>query len=219
MLKSLIKKILLAFEQSSTSIKYSEVYKYNDGPDKIKQITLSFGITEYGNLKTLLRTYCLRGGVYCAAITPYINDIGVKSLVKEQPLLDALKAAGSDPVMQQCQDEAFDSMYIDPALGFCSKNQLELPLSKLVICDSYLHSGSILNSIRSKFSEVLPVKGGDEKAWITAYCKARRYWLANNSNTILHNTVKRMDFMLARIEKGDWELTQSPFIANDVKIV
>jgi len=48
---SLIKKVLVSFEQSSTSIKYDKLYFWNDGPNKIKQITVSFGITEWGNLK------------------------------------------------------------------------------------------------------------------------------------------------------------------------
>jgi chitosanase len=63
------------------------------------------------------------------------------------------------------------------------------------------------------------VNGGNEKVWVESYCKARRSWLANHSRKILNKTVYRMDFMIDRIEKGDWELTQSPFNANGVKII
>jgi chitosanase len=217
--KSLIKKILLAFEQSSTSIKYDAIYKYDDGPNDKKQITVSFGITEYGNLKTLIKSYIFKNGKYVSEFSPYVPKIGVESLVEDTKFINLLKeSAVNDPVMKVCQEEAYDSMYIDPAYSFCDKNGLVLPLSRLVICDSYLHSGSVLSSLRNSFPETVPARGGNEKVWVESYCKARRSWLANHSRTILQKTVYRMDFMIDRIEKGDWELTQSPFIANEVKI-
>ena len=121
--------------------------------------------------------------------------------------------------MQQCQEQAFDSMYITPALAWCSKNNLILPLSQAVIADSFLQSGSILSSIQNTFSAKLPVNGGDEKDWITSYCNARKNWLTNHSRKILHNTVYRMDFFLSIIKNNDWNLEQKKYIANDVKIV
>lgn len=217
--KSLIKKILLAFEQSSTSIQYNKLYEYEDGPNDIKQLTLSFGITEYGNLKTLVKSYCFKNGQYAKDLVPYVADIGTKSLVSDSHFKQLLISAGQDPIMHECQEEAYDSMYIDPAYAFCAKNQLTLNLSKLVICDSFLHSGSILMSLRRQFSAKMPVSGGDEKMWIEMYCRTRRNWLENNTRRALRNTVYRMDFMLDRIKKGDWDLVQSPFIANDVKIL
>ena len=216
--KSLIKKILLAIEQSSTTIKYDAIYKYNDGPNDKKQITVSFGITEYGNLKTLIKNYCFKNGKLTQELTPYVSKIGTEALVEDTHFLSLLKESCADDIMKECQEQAYDDMYITPAYNFCDKNKLELPLSKLVICDSYLQSGSILSSLRNSFSESVPVNGGDEKVWIESYCKVRKKWLANHSRVILHNTVYRMDFMLDRIQKGDWELTQSPFVANDVKI-
>jgi chitosanase len=216
--KSLIKKILLAFEQSSTTIKYDAIYKYDDGPNDKKQITVSFGITEYGNLKTLIKNYCFRNGKHTEEFAPYVQKIGTEALVNDAKFLSILKESCSEDIMKECQEQAYDDMYINPALAFCDKNKLTLPLSKLVICDSYLHSGSILTSLRNSFTESVPAYGGNEKVWIESYCKARKNWLANHSRTILHNTVYRMDFMLDRIKKGDWELTQSPFVANDVKI-
>jgi chitosanase len=69
------------------------------------------------------------------------------------------------------------------------------------------------------FSEKIPTNGGDEKQWITAYCKARKQWLANHSRTILHSTVYRMNMMLSLIEKDDWAFSQPYYIANDVRII
>ncbi len=216
--RSIIKKVLLAFEQSSTSIKYDAIYKYNDGPNKIKQITVSFGITEYGNLKKLLTSYVEKGGRFKSSFESYLPSVGVKPLVSDDKFVGLLKESASDPLMQMCQESAYESMYIEPAYKFCSSNGFEANLSKLVICDSYLHSGSILSLLRNKFSESVPAKGGDEKVWTKSYCKARKDWLANHSNKILNKTVYRMDFMLDLINKGDWDLTQSPLNANGVKI-
>jgi chitosanase len=217
--KSLIKKILLAFEQSSTKIKYDKIYLFADGPNRKKQITVSFGVTEYGNLKKMIRSYCLKNGKFSEELTPYISSIGVKSLVEDQKFINLLKESATDPIMQETQEESYEEMYINPAYGFCKKNNFKEELSKLVICDSYLHSGSILSLLRNMFSERPPINGGDERVWIKSYCEARKKWLADHSSKILNKTVYRMDFMLERIEKGDWSLSQSPFVANGVKIL
>lgn len=216
---SIIKKVLLAFEQSRTSIKYDAVYMYEDGPENVKQITVSFGVTEYGNLKKLIKSYCEKNGSYKSQFEPYLPIIGVKPLVGNNEFIGLLKESASDKVMQMCQEQAYDNMYINPALAWCEKNQLSLPLSQLVIADSFLQSGSILTSIRNMFSAKLPANGGVEKDWIKQYCESRRSWLANHSRVILHNTVYRMDFMLKLIKENDWELTAPFYIANDVKIV
>jgi len=215
----LIKQILLAFEQSSTKIQYKQVYEYEDGPKNIKQITVSFGVTEYGNLKKLLTSYCDMKGQYASEFSSYLPVVGIKPLAENKDFISLLKKSGDDIVMQMCQEQAYDDMYITPSLAWCEKNNLTLPLSKLVIADSFLQSGSILTSIRSMFPETLPVVGGREESWVTAYCSARKKWLANHSRKILHNTVYRMDFMIKCILANDWNLTKNTYIANDVKIV
>lgn len=217
--KQFIKKVLLAFEQSRTTIKYNEVYCYDDGPQDIKQVTLSFGITEFGNLKKFLKDYCDRNGKYAKDFNNYLPLVGTKPLASDTNFINLLKESAQDSIMQQCQEQAYDSMYITPSLEWCNKNKLTLPLSKLVIADSFLQSGSILNVIRNSFASKIPINGGDEKEWVEQYCKARKSWLANHSRTILHGTVYRMNFMLSIIEKNDWELKQPFYIANDVKIV
>lgn len=216
--KTLIKKILLAFEQSSTTIRYGDVYVYRDGPGDKKQVTLSFGITEYGNLKKFLQKYCSYNTTFSNLLKPYIDDIGVKPLADNEDFKLRLKEAGKDPTMKLCQDQAYDEMYINPAFVWCNSNNLTLPLSFLVICDSFLQSGSILSLLRNKFPEKLPISGGDEKTWIKSYCTVRRDWLANHSRKILNNTVYRMDFMLQRIAKNDWSLAQAPYNANGTTV-
>ena len=105
------------------------------------------------------------GGKYTDKFTPYVSKIGVESLVGDDSFISLLKESASDPMMQHAQEAAYDSMYIDPAYGFCDKHGIKLGLSKLVICDSYLHSGSVPNIVRNMFSAKLPVDGGDEKTF------------------------------------------------------
>jgi len=216
--KPTIKKVLLAFEQDSTTIKYDQIYQYEDGPNDIKQITLSFGITEYGNLHNFIKDYIFSGGENAKFFTPYVEKIGRVSLVHDQDFIHMLKESAKDPIMQQCQEKAYNDMYISPAYAWCEKNGFTTNLSKLVICDSFLQSGSILTLLRNKFAEKVPVNGGDEKNWIKSYCDARLEWLATHSRVALHSTVYRMEFMKARIALDDWDLQKFPMNANGVKI-
>jgi len=215
----LIKKVLLAFEQSATTIQYGKVYRFNDGPGNIKQITLSFGTTEYGNLSTIVRRYVAKGGRVADRLKPYVEKIGKVALADDERFIKLLQEAGDDVAMQLIQDAAYDEMYIQPAMRWCEKNKLILPLSKLVVADSFLQSGSILSSLRNKFSAKIPSVGGDERKWIESYCIVRKDWLANHSRKILNKTVYRVNFMLDCIEAGDWNLAQPEYRANGVKIV
>lgn len=215
---SLIKKVLVSFEQSSTSIKYDKLYFWNDGPNRIKQITVSFGITEWGNLKKLVESYIKKKGPV-KGLEAYLPKIGKESLVNDKAFVDLLKESCKDNVMAICQEEAFNEMYIDPALAWCKKGGLVLPLSQLVVADSFLHSGSILPFLRNKFSETLPAAGGNEKAWVTAYTKTRRDWLKNHTDKILNNTVYRANLFLSLIDKNDWNLDSDKIDANGVIIV
>lgn len=215
---TLIKKVLLAFEQSTTTIAYDKVYVMEDGPNNCKQITLSFGVTEYGNLKTLVKSYIFKNGKFSNEMTPYVSKIGETPLVSDKDFIALLKRAGSDPVMQACQEAAYDDMYITPAMKWCDKNKLVLPLSKLVIADSFLQSGSILMSLRNRFAEKLPLVGGDEKKWVDAYCIVRKDWLASHTRKILNKTTYRMNFMQHCIEDNDWDLSADRYVANDVLI-
>jgi chitosanase len=214
-----IKKVLLAFEQSSTSIKYDKIYTWNDGPKNIKQITLSFGITEYGNLKRFVEKYCNADGKFKDKFQKYIPLIGNQSLVANKEFMTLLKESASDDIMKECQEQAYEEYYINPALKWCEQNQFNLNLSKLVIADSFLQSGSILKFLRNKFAEKTPKDGGKEEVWIKEYCKARHAWLSAASLQALRNSVYRANMFLKCIEKNDWELNQPKYNANGVDIL
>lgn len=218
-LNTFIKQVLLSFEQSSTSIKYNKIYKFNDGPKNIKQLTLSFGITEYGNLKRFIQKYIDSDGTYSDSFKEFIDLIGKVPIVDNKDFNDLLIKSADDVVMQQCQEQAFEEYYILPSYKWCDENQFLLPLSKLVIADSFLQSGSILKLLRNKFSESTPKNKGNEKIWIEEYCKARQSWLSSFSLQALRNSSYRPKFMLDLIQKDDWNLTQNAYNANGVKIV
>jgi hypothetical protein len=48
-----------------------------------------------------------------------------------------------------------------------------LPLSMLVVYDSFIHSGSVPMFLRKRFIERPPANGGDEKKWIGSYVEVR----------------------------------------------
>jgi hypothetical protein len=52
---------------------------------------------------------------------------------------------------------------LNAACEWFKKNGFTLPLSMLVIYDSYIHSGGIRNDLRKRFAEWVPAEGRNEK--------------------------------------------------------
>jgi chitosanase len=87
-----------------------------------------------------------------------------------------------------------------------------------VIADSFLHSGSMLQSLMAKFPEKKPKEGGNEQVWIKAYLRARHDWLKNHSSKILNGTVYRADCYLNEIARDNWKLQTTPIVMNGTKV-
>jgi chitosanase len=207
--KNKIQRILNYIESGSQNGNYAAISLYKDGPNQIKQITFGKSqTTEWGNLNKLISLYVEKDGKFADELKPYLQKIGKVSLVGDANLLSLLKGSGLDPIMQESQDEFFDEHYWKPAVKWFESNKFTLPLSMLVIYDSFIHSGSILTFLRNKFSASIPSKGGDEKEWITSYLNVRHEWLKNHSNPILRKTIYRTRDMLAAVEKENWDLEQ-----------
>lgn len=207
--KNKIQRILNKIESGSQNGNYAAISLYKDGPNQIKQITFGKSqTTEWGNLNKLISLYVEKDGKFADELKPYLQKIGKVSLVDDANLLSILKASGSDPIMQESQDQFFDEHYWKPAAKWFESNKFTLPLSMLVIYDSFIHSGSILSFLRNKFSASIPSKGGDEKEWITSYLNVRHEWLKNHSNPILRKTIYRTRDMLLAVEKENWDLKQ-----------
>lgn len=216
--KKNIKKLINVFEMGVTDIKYSQIYIYGDGPGSRRQITLSFGITEYGNLKKLIQIYIAQNGVYADKFKKFVDKIGSQPLVDNSEFKSLLaESSKKDPIMRDCQERIYDIAYWDRAQSWFEDGGFKTNLAMAVIMDSFIHSGSIPSFLRNKFSTKLPISGGNEKDWIKNYCQSRKVWLANHSRKILRGTVYRVNFFLSQIEKGNWGL-DCPFSAEGVKI-
>jgi chitosanase len=202
--KRRIKAILNIAEQGVEQIPYGKVEVINDGPGGKRQVTLSVGFTQYGeNLGRVIKEYVKRGGKYGGLENYEMND---PSLANSKAFKGSLKMAGADPIMQAVQEELYEKLYIAPGLAWAEKEGFELALSGLVICDSFLHSGSILAFLRERFDEKTPAHGGREKAWISDYLGVRHKWLAGHSNKLLRNTVYRTKYYRELLTVEDWGL-------------
>jgi chitosanase len=209
-IKNRIVSVINIFETGTPDGEYDNISIYADGKNKTRQITYGRSqTTEQGLLKDLIKSYVDNNGAYADALRPYLSKIGVSSLVNDSFFINTLKkAAQDDAVMRNTQDVFFDKRYYQPAIAFCKTTGMSYPLSMLVVYDSYIHSGGILDFLRARFPEVPPVRGGDEKAWVKAYVNTRHKWLANHSKAILQKTIYRTECMMLQIATGNWMLTK-----------
>lgn len=218
--KRLIERIINVFETGTPDGRYDKITIYPDGKDKSLQITYGRSqTTEQGNLSKLLRMYIENEGALSEAFAPYLALIGNKPLVKDEKFKTLLRrAAREDPIMQTTQDTFFDLIYYKPAFQFFGTNSFTLPLSLLVIYDSYIHSGKVPDFLRKRFGELPPAKGGDEKKWVTSYVDIRHQWLKYHSDPLLQKTVYRTQCFKEQIGAGNWEFTTLPIAANGVNV-
>ena len=149
----------------------------------LKQITYGRSqTTEYGNLRELVQKYVGAKGKFSKDLKSFAEKVGSVPLTDDQKFKDLLKNSGKqDVVMKNTQDTFFDERYFKPAMKWAKDNGFILPLSALVIYDSFIHSGGILWVIRSMFSENPPNLGGNEIEWTTAYVNARHNWAGKSS--------------------------------------
>lgn len=218
-IKKKIISIVNVFETGSAEGRYDLIAIFPDGRNGSRQITYGRSqTTEQGNLGNLVERYVALNGVYAAAFKPYLPKIGKTALVDNKEFKDLLRnSAKEDVLMRQAQDETFEVLYYQPAVHFFEAEKFTLPLSMLVIYDSYIHSGSIPVFLRTRFSEKTPLRGGDEKAWTRAYAKARQNWLATHKRKVLHPTVYRTECFLNEMEKDNWNLEKT-VLAHGVKV-
>ncbi len=218
--RALILRVLNVAETGDPDGKPHAVYIYPDGKNGRKQVTLGVGFTEDGgNLAKVLKSYIAKKGTFAHQFSVHLPHIGKGTLAADKKFHQLLKQAGErDPLMAAAQSEQFSKAYLGPASKWFTENGFTLPLSFLVISDSYLHSGGIRAALRSKFPESSPAKGGDEKAWIRSYVEVRHNWLSNHSNKLLRNTVYRTQCFRSEIARENWLLGQLPIKMNGVAV-
>jgi chitosanase len=204
--------VLSIFETGHRDADYENVTVLKDATDdngdKFYQVTYGrHQTTEQSHLKELLTLYVENKGIFADEMRPYLPKIGNGALAQNDDFLDLLrKSAKEDVIMRDTQDNFFDEVYYNPAFEFFNMNGFTLPLSMLVIYDSYIHSGSIKDYLRKRFNEVPPRRGGLEKAWIKAYVRVRHEWLSNHPNDILRRTNYRTAAFIKEIERNNWDL-------------
>ena len=165
----------------------------------------------------MVKRYIELGGAHGEGLKVFLPHLAANASTKEPPrgpwsatttaLVNLLKTSGADPVMQRAQDEVFDTHYFAPAVNAAQQIGLKTALGLLVVYDSCIHSGpGGVGMIRRMFAEASPANGGDEKAWVLAYIRSRRNWLATHSMTVLHATVYRLDALKAIADAGNWDL-------------
>jgi chitosanase len=218
--KRICEQVINVFETGSPQGDYSAISIYNDGPHQMRQVTYGRSqTTEYGNLHELVQMYADAEGIYSDPLRPYIEKIGITPLCDDSLFKQLLRDAGkNDPVMSQIQDTFFDKRYFQPAMEWAAQNGFALPLSALVIYDSFIHSGTILDFLRRRFPEMPPAQGGNENTWIAQYVDARQQWLATAENRVLRRTVYRPQCFKNEIARNNWDLSQLPINANGVYI-
>jgi chitosanase len=217
---ALIRRVLSVAETDEPEWDPASVFIYSDGNQGRKQCTLSIGFTaDGGNLLKVLERYVDQKGVFAVQMAPYIMALRNGDPGIEPNFVGLLKTAGrEDPLFSQVQKDAFDDIYLGPAFQWAKEHGLALPLSFLVVADSFLHSGSVLMSIRNLFTEKTPSFGGDEKTWVLKYTEERRHWLAVNYRKILHSTVYRCDCFIREIARDNWSLAIEPITMNGVHV-
>jgi chitosanase len=191
-----------------------------DGPNKVRQITLSIGFTQYGgNLAKVLQRYANNAAARYPELGRYVSLMRHPTLVNDKKFRDLLATAGrNDPLMGEVQEEMFNELYMEPAIRWGENEGMTLPYSFLIICDSFLHSGSILGSIRKMFGEKTPKNGGREKVWIAEYIDARHRWLTNHGNSLVRTSSYRTRYYLLLLALNDWYLDATHTIAmNGIK--
>jgi chitosanase len=210
--KEKILRVLRVMETGKSTPQYDKMTIFADGPvrggKRMKQITFgALQTTEFGNMDDLISNYLSRDGLYDSEFEPFVGRIGREQLWNNQTFKNLLiKAARTDPAMRQAQDWLFEEKYWKPALKFFNDNGFKLPLSMLIIFDSFIHSGSILMFLRKRFPEKTPANGGDEKRWITQYINVRHEWLKNHSTPILRKTIYRTRDYIREIKENNWLL-------------
>jgi chitosanase len=217
-LVSFIRRILSVAETGKPEWDAGATYFYNDGPGGKNQATLSIGFTASGNLKKVLQRYIEKSGLFAAQFSPYVALLPGNLLPNNKEFARTCREAGADPLFKEIQTECFEDFYMAPAFTWAAKYGFSLPLSYLVIADSFLHSGSMLDFLMNSFSEKKPSAGGNEKKWIKDYLDARRKWLANHSNKILNATVYRADCYVKELVTGNWDLGTDSVAMHGTKV-
>jgi len=161
-----------------------------------------------GNLHLLIEAYCAAPDAALAdELRPYLPRMRAVDLALDHDLRlhGLLEQAGRDPAMRDVQDAFFDRVFWTPAARAARDLGLVDPLAAAVVYDSKVHGSWTLVRNRVTAERGRPDALGG-RAWIDAYVRARRRWLAEHLNRLLRRTVYRMDAFRTLLEARNWAL-------------
>jgi len=166
------------------------------------------------SLDKIVIEYIERDGYWADQLAFYLDKLEADATTRADPnnlppwvqdLMSVLVVASEDPIMRAVQDDVFDAHYWNPAAEQALEMGLEEPLSWLVCYDSTIQSGKNgIRTIRARFPELPPSKGGEESAWVAAYLRERRKYLLSIPHAAF--SVYRVDAMLAMLDDHNWSL-------------
>lgn len=178
---------------------------------------LSYGLHQAslmsGNLYEMISLYCDEPqAYYAAALAPYLSAMAQRrreELDHNAALHALLREAARDPVMQRVQNGFFEDKFMSPALQEAYRHGQQRPLACAIIYDSFIHGSwkSGANVYAKTAAQAGDLSAQNTERWMRAYVETRRHWLATHSNTLLRNTVYRMDTFRGLLDEGNWELT------------
>lgn len=172
-----------------------------------------------GNLYKLLQSYCDNpGGRFGRELRPYLPRLESRDLkLDHEPYLhNVLRASADDQVMRETQDVFFDQAYWQPAQSSANQYGIATPLGAAVVYDSMVHGSWEANRDRTDDNEGTLEKLG-ERAWVAAYVKTRRQWLASHRRSDLRATAYRMDAFERMIAMNLWGL-ELPLVVRGEEI-
>lgn len=172
-----------------------------------------------GNLYLLIKAYCAAAdNQFGAQLAPYLDRLAKRDLTLDTDVNFRLllREAGDDPVMHDTQDRFFDSGYWTPAVAAAASAGIASALGTTVVYDSFIQGAwRVIRDLTNRAHGLASAIG--EQAWIAAYVSERRNWLATNKNTLLHQTVYRMDSFHGLMQESRWDLAL-PFTMMKVTI-
>lgn len=161
-----------------------------------------------GNLAGLIENYCGNPGArFAPRLSPFLARFTAMdlSLDNDGYLHNILRATADDPVMRETQDVFFDDVYWQPAARAADGLGISTPLGVAVVYDGKIH-GSWWRMRDRTTEDAGTIDAIGERAWIAAYVRTRRDWLANHRRPDLRATVYRMDAFQGLIDLDQWGL-------------
>jgi len=156
-----------------------------------------------GNLGKLLQAYAAAGGTLISAAE--IAGVVAKNPAENtDPAIKAqFASAATETLMQTVQYEFFGDQFVTPAQNFCTGRKFTLPLTLALVLDGIVHGHFYGSQGLGTTTPRLT-----EKDWVKAYVAARKAWLQNNPNPVLHNCVYRMSTFETLIANDNWNLVR-----------